>query len=233
MGHLPLTAIFTSFFFWANLYFYICIFNRNCSPEWNCRIITAIHGTVATALCFTCGFIVGPWPFSYIAQPSTPFHTTIITITIGYFIFDFIWCMWYQTEGLVMLAHHFVSLFGFTYGLYTGMYGSELTAVLGGSEASNPFLQIRWFLRESGLYKDRVAKAIDYMFVAVYIFVRLGIGTALHIRVQTYPKLDLVPKLGGNAFYIISLVFGFQILKFFTGKYIFKKRPQTNNAHQD
>lgn len=146
---------------------------------------------------------------------------------MGYFIFDLIWCMWYQTEGIVMLAHHVVSMVGFTYCLYTGMYGSELVAVLGGSESSNPFLQTRWFLKETGRYKDGVAKAIDFMFVGVYMTVRLGVGTALHYTVQTHPKLDLIPILGGNAFYIISIIFGVQIMRFFINTYVLKKRRRS------
>ena len=230
MGHLPLTAIFTSFFFWANLYFYICVFNRTCSPEWNCRIVTAVHGVVASLLSFTSCFVVGPWPFTYIAQPNTQLHMTTITVSIGYFIFDFMWCLWYQTEGLVMLSHHVVSLVGFTYGLYTGMYGSELTAVLGGSEVSNPFLQTRWFLKETGRYKDRMAFTIDTLFLAVFLCFRLGLGTALHFTIQTYPKLDLIPILGGNAFYIISVVFGIQITLFYLRKYILKTKKRSNNT---
>ncbi|XP_003387091.1 PREDICTED: transmembrane protein 136-like [Amphimedon queenslandica] len=224
MGQLPLTAIFTSFFFWANLYFYVCVFNRTCSPEWNCRIVTALHGTVASILSFGSCFVFGPWPFTYIAQPNTQLHTAIITISIGYFIFDFIWCLWYQTEGIVMLAHHVVSLVGFTYSLYTGSYGSELTAVLGGSEVTNPFLQTRWFLKEMQLYKGRTAFIIDTLFFVTYLCFRLGLGTALHYTIQTYPKLDLVPTLGGNAFYIISVVFGVQITLFYVKKYILKTK---------
>lgn len=233
MGQLPLTAMFTSFFFWTNIYFYLCIFNRTCSPEWNCRVLTALHGVVVTFLSFLSAFLIGPWPFSYLAQQSTPLHTAIIIISIGYFIFDFMWCIWYQTEGVVMLAHHMVSLFGFVYCLYTGMYGSEMTACIGGSEASNPFLQLRWFLKSANMYTGRLATAVDICFVGVYMFMRLGVGTALHIVIQTHPKVDLIPKVGGQVFYIISIIFGVQIAIFFTKKYIFKKRrkPSTSTTN--
>ena len=223
MGQLPLIALFSSFLFWTNFYFFLCIFNRHHTPEWNCRIVTGVHGTVATFLTFMSAFVIGPWPFSYIAQPNIQLHITIIIISEGYFIFDFMWCIWYMTEGPVLLAHHLVSLFGFTYVLHSGMYGSELSAVLGGSEASNPFLQTRWFMKESNLYHGFAEKLIDYAFVAVFLGVRLGIGTALHIRVQTDPAVDWIPKIGGQAFYIISVIFGVQIVIFFTQKYILKK----------
>lgn len=234
MGQLPLTAIFTSFFFWANVYFYLSIFNRNCSPEWNCRIITLAHGVVVTFLCFCCVFITGPWPFTYIAQPNTPFHTAIIIISIGYFIFDLMWCIWYQTEGPVMMAHHCVSLVGLTYGLYTGTYGCELVSMIGGSESSNPFLQTRWFLKESNMYYGIVEKLIDYGFVAIFIFLRLGVGSVYHYFVQSYPGgIALVPMVGGWAFYIISVIFGVQILGFFVKKHVLKRRRPSEALESD
>ena len=129
-----------------------------------------------------------------------------------------------------MLAHHLVSLFGLTYGLYTGMYGCELVTVIAGSESSNPFLQTRWFLKEYDLYKGNLAKFIDYSFVATFLFVRLGVGSLYHIRVQTDPATDLIPIIGGNAFYIISIIFGVQILRFFTKKYIWKKSSEAKRS---
>ena len=223
MGQLPLTALFSSFLFWTNFYLLLCIFNRRCSPEWNCRVVTFFHGSIATLLTFTSAFLIGPFPFTYVGKPATSFQTAIIVISVGYFIFDFSWSVWYQTEGVVMLAHHVVSIFGFCHVLYTGMFGTELTAVLGGSEASNPFLQLRWFMKTSGVYTGRPAVLIDSIFVTIFLGLRLGVGTLLHFRIQLDPDVHLVPKLGGQAFYIISLIFGYQILRFVYRKYILKR----------
>ena len=123
-----------------------------------------------------------------------------------------------------MLAHHVVSIFGFLYILYTGMSGCELVAVIGGSEASNPLLQTRWFMKEMGYYKGTPAKAIDYMFVAVFVGVRLGMGTVLVMCTQFDPSIDLIARLGGIAFYTISIIFGVQIIRFFYYKYITKRK---------
>jgi hypothetical protein len=143
------------------------------------------------------------------------------------------WCIWYHSEGPVMLAHHCVSLFGLFYGLYTGMYGCELSSVIGGSEASNPLLQMRWFLRESNMYTGNIAKAVDFSFMAVFLGVRLGLGTWYHICVQTSPNVDLIPKLGGQAFYIISIIFGVQIIIFFTKKYVLKKKRDSHAKKEE
>ena len=123
-----------------------------------------------------------------------------------------------------MLAHHVVSLLGLAYGLYQGRYGSELTAVMGASEFTNPLLQLRWFMKETGHYSGKKAALIDYLFVSLFWAARLGAGSVFHYMCQTSPKLNLVAKAGGHAFYIISLVFGVQLLMFFYRKYIKKKQ---------
>ena len=230
MGQLPLIALFSSFLFWMNFYFLLSIINKHHSAEWNCRIVTFVHGSIITMLTATSVFITGPWPFSYVGKPSTDLHIAIVIISTGYFIFDFMWCIWHWSEGPVMLAHHMVSLFGFSYVLYTGMNGSELTAVLGGSEATNPFLQTRWFMKEMKLYRDKLAMTIDCVFVALFLFLRVGVGTAFHYRVQTDPTVALIPKLGGQAFYIISIIFSIQLVIFFSRKYILKRKRSSKNA---
>ena len=225
MGQLPLIELFSSFLFWTSFYLILsAVVNKNKSAEWNCRIVTFCHGTIITFLTFLSVFIIGPWPFSYVGQPSKDLHTTIIIISDGYFLFDFMWCVWHWSEGIVMLAHHFVSLFGFTYVLYYGMNGCELSAVLGASEATNPFLQTRWFMKETGLYTGTLAKIVDYIFVFMFIILRVVVGTLFHWRVQTDPTVALIPKLGGQAFYVISIIFSVQIIMFFIRKYILKKK---------
>ena len=212
-----------SFLAWTDSYFILHALNRRCSAEWNCRLITAIHALLSTTLCFTSAVVVGPWPFSHVGMPSTNLHNMIMVISLGYFLFDFLWSLYMKSESNIMLAHHLVSILGLTYCLCTGRAGSELTAVMGASEFTNPLLQLRWFLKESGLYKGRMAKIVDLVFVCSFWFCRLGVGTVFHFVCQTSPKLDLFVKLGGQAFYIISAIFGIQLVIFYYNKYIKNK----------
>ena len=119
-----------------------------------------------------------------------------------------------------------VSLLGLAYVLHQGRYGSELTAVMGASESTNPLLQLRWFLKETGHYTGRKALLIDYLFVSLFLGARLGVGTVFHYVCQTSPKLNLIVKAGGQAFYIISVVFGVQLGLFFYRKYLKKRKPR-------
>lgn len=220
-----LFAAIGSFLAWTDSYFILHTFNRRYSAEWNCRVITAVHSVIITSLCFTSAVLTGPWPFSYIGGSNTSLHNTIMVISLGYFLFDFLWCVYMRSEGPVMLAHHLVSILGLAYSIFQGKAGSELTAVMGASEFTNPLLQMRWFLRESGLYKGRLALIVDSFFVSLFWIARLGVGSVFHFVCQTSPNLDLVTKGGGQAFYIISVIFGIQIAVFFYRKYI-RNRPR-------
>lgn len=218
-----LFAAIGSFLAWTDSYFILHTLNRQCSAEWNCRLITAVHAVVSTSLCFTSAIITGPWPFSYIGGVNTNLHNAIMIISLGYFVFDFLWCLYMKSEGAVMLAHHLVSILGLVYCLYQGSGGSELVAVMGASEVTNPMLQLRWFLKESGCYTGKIAAVIDFLFVSIFWIARLGVGSIFHVACQTSPKLDVVVKAGGQAFYIISVIFGIQLVLHVYKKY-FKKR---------
>ena len=219
-----LLAAIGSFLAWMDIYFVIHALNRKRSTEWNCRIVTILHALISTSLCLTSATIVGPWPFSHVGEPNTSMHNMIMVISLGYFLFDFVWCLYAQTEGSVMLAHHFVSILSLMYSLYSGRVGNELVAVMGASEITNPLLQLRWFLKQIGHYNGILAKTMDLVFVLLFWFCRLVVGSVFHYVCQTSPKLDLVGKGGGQAFYIISLIFGVQLLMFYYKKYIKKRK---------
>lgn len=215
-----LYASLGSLLLWADFYFLLHALNHSCSAEWNCRIVTAVHSVAATFLCFSSACVFGPWPFTHLGKPNTSLHVAILVISLGYFLFDLIWCLYMRTEGLVMLAHHLISLLGCAYCLHQGKYGSEISAVMGASEVTNPLLQLRWFMKQTSLYRGMVAAAVDWSFVAMFWGARLIVGSVFHFICQTSPELDLVAKAGGQALYIISWVFGIQLLWFIYKKYL-------------
>ena len=225
-SHSLLLAAIGSFLMWTDSYFILHAINRKRSAEWNCRLITVAHAFLSTSLCFTSACITGPWPFTYLGEANTKLHNAAMVLSLGYFLFDFVWCMYMKTEGPVMLAHHVVSIFSMSYVLYQKRFGSELTAVMGASELTNPLLQLRWFLKATGHYHGKKALLLDWIFVILFMCARLGVGTVFHYVCQTSPKVDLITKAGGQAFYIISLVFGIQLCMFLYRKYFLSSRPQ-------
>ncbi|XFG07866.1 hypothetical protein AB1E19_011490 [Capra hircus] len=164
---------------WLSLYVSFCRLNKHRSYEWNCRLVTFAHGILSIGLSAYIGFIDGPWPFTHPGSPNTPLQVHVLCLTLGYFIFDLGWCIYFRSEGPLMLAHHTLSILGIIVALVLGESGTEVNAVLFGSEITNPLLQMRWFLRETGRYHSFTGDVVDFLFVALFTGVRIGVGACL------------------------------------------------------
>lgn len=113
-----------------------------------------------------------------------------------------------------MLAHHILSIWGIILALVLGESGTEVNAVLFGSEITNPLLQIRWFLRETGYYHSFIGDVVDFLFVALFTGVRIGLGAHLLFCEIVSPKPKWFMKAGGIAMYTVSWCFMLSIWRF-------------------
>lgn len=219
-----LVAVASSFFLWILLYNFLCIVNKRCSFEWNCRMVTVCHGLLSVIMCLYCAFLVGPWPFDVLGEKNTPLQTLCIVVTVGYFLFDFSWCVYMRTEGIDMLLHHVTSICGLVLSLYLERSGAEMIATIFGSEVSNPSLQVRWFLRETRNYETRLAKLNDIIFILLFLCIRIGLGARLLVCTMASSKPRALVKLGGVALYSLSVVWMVLILRFAKRRFFGKKR---------
>ena len=199
---------------WSAFYALLCCINRKKSYEWNCRIVATCHAILLTICVDIICFITGPWPLSHIAEENTRLQSAALYISAGYFLFDTIWCIFMQTESVLMTFHHVVSLVSLVGGLWYGRSASEITAVIWGSELTNPFLQIRWFLKQTNQYSSAFAKINDSLFFSLFAVVRIGIGGYLCYVVLISPNTIWWIKIGGVIFYSISVIWMWQIVKF-------------------
>ncbi|XP_075239576.1 TLC domain-containing protein 5-like [Convolutriloba macropyga] len=203
-----------SIIFWFVLYkllnrFAIC---GHQSPEWNCRVVTLIHGVFCLFSSATSALIFGPWPFTDQGGPNTMLEEFIVSVCLGYFLFDFVWCLLQPTkESRVMLIHHLLSITALFYVLYTEHSGTELMGTVFGAEASNPFLQIRWFLKEMGLRDTKMYEVNNIVFVLVFFTFRIILGTYLLITTWLHPRPTLLIKVGGTGMYIVGWIFMYDI----------------------
>ncbi len=215
-------AVTGSSLFWFVFYNLICIFCPRLDPDWTIRIVAGLHGTISAFMCFVSAFFLGPWPFSYIGYPPLEFHCNIIVFSCGYFIFDILWCLYMNTEELIMLLHHFFSLYGFIHVFIFNIYGCEVIAILGSSEFTNPILQFRWFMKQFGFYYGNWAKFIDFSFVFFFISARQVAGLVLLIWLCLSARMSLIAKFGGWIMYSLSMVFSIHLIMFIHRKYLLK-----------
>ncbi|KAI5608366.1 transmembrane protein 136 precursor, partial [Silurus asotus] len=192
---------------WLFLYILLCLLNRKRSAEWNCRLITLLHGVLIVVLTAYIGFIDGPWPFTHAGSENTPLQILALLVSLGYFLFDMAWCVYLRTEGPVMLAHHTLSILGIVCALGMGESGVEACAVLFGSEITNPLLQARWFLKQTGRYNSLSGDLVDILFITLFACVRIGVGGRILYSELVSPKPKLVMKVGGVAIYTLSCIF--------------------------
>ncbi|KAM9519659.1 TLC domain-containing protein 5-like isoform 1-T1 [Guaruba guarouba] len=199
---------------WFSLYTWFCHRYKHRNYEWSCRLVTLTHGILATCLSAYVGFIDGPWPMSHPGSPNTTLQVHVLCLSLGYFLFDLCWCVYFQTEGALMLAHHLVSILGITASLALGESAAEVNAVIFGSEITNPLLQARWFLKEIGCYHSFTGDMVDFFFVVLFTGVRIGVGAWLMYCELASPKPRWYIKLGGVIMYTVSWVFMVSICRF-------------------
>ncbi|XP_066299621.1 TLC domain-containing protein 5-like [Branchiostoma lanceolatum] len=227
-------GLLASVLLWVCSYQVLCLVNSRCSAEWNCRLVTAAHGVLITCLSYKNGFIDNRWPFTDPGLPNTEYEVQIIMLCLGYFMFDFSWCVYNGTEGIVMLTHHSASIFGLAAALLLGVSGTDVIGVIFGAELTNPFLQLRWFLKETGRYHTLLAEINDFLFISLFTGVRIGVGGYFCYTEWTNERPLLLFKVGGTALYTVSWVFMLQIGRFAVRKYtrMYKEWKVKNKSYE-
>ncbi|BFZ25747.1 hypothetical protein BsWGS_28786 [Bradybaena similaris] len=228
VNNFDLLEVLAYIFLWTTIYFILCLWNSSRSFEWHCRIVTTVHALVISFLAFYCTFRVGPSPFTDAGGPNSSLQIRTVSLCLGYFIFDVIWCLYFKTEGPAMMAHHFVSIVGLAWCLFSGYYGTELVATIGGAEITNPLLQLRWFLRETGRYNTRLGAIVDWAFMISFGFYRIGLGSVL-LYSYFQQDTDFWGRLGGTSIYLISWIFFINIVNYAIHKYARRHRVSTSN----
>ncbi|XP_075765744.1 TLC domain-containing protein 5-like [Pelodiscus sinensis] len=207
---------------WLSLYTCFCYWNKHRTYEWSCRLVTLVHGVLITCLSGYIALIDGPWPLTHAGTLNTPLQVHMLCLTLGYFLFDLSWCMYFQTEGGLLLAHHTLSICGMMVVLGLGKSATEINAIIFVSEVTNPLLQARWFLRETGRYRGFVGDVVDCSFVVLFMVLRIGVGAQIMYSMTVSPRPMWLLKAGGLAMYAVSLGFMMGICSF-TRRKVLKK----------
>ncbi len=118
-----------------------------------------------------------------------------------------------------MLVHHSISIVGSAMVLLLGISGTEFIAAIFGSEATNPFLQLRWFLRQSHHHKSWLGELNDLVFMLLFGFLRIGVGGNLMWQYLHHPRPIFAAKIGGVLFWLIGFAWFVQILLYARRKY--------------
>ena len=118
-----------------------------------------------------------------------------------------------------MVMHHTISITGSVVVLLLGISGTEFIAAIFGSEATNPFLQARWFLRKTDKHKSWFGELNDLIFMLLFGYLRIGVGSNLLYWYLQHSRPMMFAKVGGVMFWLIGVIWFVQILMYAKRKY--------------
>lgn len=121
------------------------------------------------------GIIIGSiYAYNYplnTCQPCTNFELFITNVSLGYFIYDGITGIYYQTDPPIMLLHHLFSIFGFGTPWLWKRFGSESVIGLLIAEITGPFLTYRKIAPY--IWEKNQVIINDAIFMSLFIYVRV------------------------------------------------------------
>lgn len=202
------------------------------NPEYCCRIITFIHGLLVAFIGINQCFLIDS-PFDHPEWRTSYMQSFLMVASLGYFIHDLEWCLRYQKEDKLMLVHHMYSVCALFRMLFKGYSGAQATCGLGSMEITNPFLQLRWFIRSEGFYPSVLYTSVETTFVIVFVAVRIILGTYYMFIIFKQPKNDWDFVFLSLTIYIVSWIFMINIAKYLSTKYFgFGKKIYENHHNK-
>lgn len=213
-----LTSVLISSTIWRFVY----MISRRTFPKKSCeygsRLTAFVHGLLVSFLgineCFHIDlpFYHPEWRTSYV-------QSFILVTSVGYFVHDLIWCMQYDRNDKLIIAHHIYSVVFLMRSLFKGVSGGQTTCGLGAMEVTNPLLQTRWLIHDHGLDPSPLFTCVEYMFLCIFFLVRIVLGTFVTGIVVNHPKNDLEFIISTLVLYVISWIFFVNIIKYVICKY--------------
>ena len=137
------------------------------------RIVSIVHGLV---------LVIFSAPEFYVypgscGDPNTTYEKRLIYTAVGYFLYDFSAMAFYGLLDMAMSFHHWTCIIGMSLPLTYGMSGNYVVQGMFVAEGSNPFMHIRIILRHYGLRYTRAYETMEILFMIIYIFGRIIMGT--------------------------------------------------------
>merc|ERR1712183_1266475 len=170
--------------------------------------------------------------FEEFGVTTSPAQNNIIAFSLSYFVFETSYCLIAQTEDIAMLLHHFVSLSALTWSRGLGTSGYEVCLLIWSAEFTNPFLQLRWFLRSVNYHSTLVGRVNEVLFVVLFVALRGGFGMVYTYRLYEQNKTEFVLRYFGYAFQLVNFLFLYQVGRMVYRK-LFRGRAQKGDEKSD
>jgi len=178
------------------------------------RIISIIHGVyclVMSTIAITHQRSMG--------DPNNEFESQIISVSLGYFLYDTI-CMYkYDLYDKFMIVHHSLCLLGMSCSLLTGVGSVEIMYGLFMTEISNPCMHLREVLKLANQRGTKTYLISELSFFGFYFFGRLIIGIPIVYSIVTSWRTHIIERLVAFSLEVQSFVWAYQIMGILRKRY--------------
>eukprot|EP00271_Cylindrocystis_brebissonii_P009958 TRINITY_DN2576_c0_g1_i1.p1 TRINITY_DN2576_c0_g1~~TRINITY_DN2576_c0_g1_i1.p1 ORF type:complete len:259 (-),score=31.69 TRINITY_DN2576_c0_g1_i1:435-1211(-) len=184
------------------------------------RLVSVVHVFVALVLT-TLSFGDMSGFLRDVGGPNSPEQALAITVSLSYFSYDFVCCLFEVPLDVVMSVHHVFTLMGLAYGIIAGQCGTELVACIWLMELSNPFMHARELLKEiKGQQKGQASGGAgvlstvnDLLFALTFTFARMVVGPYVVYYTLKAEDSPIPIKMGAVGIQVVSLFWFYKILR--------------------
>ena len=171
------------------------------------RIISIIHGFLTLILS---SHHILTTPFEY-CTVSSSYEQFIIKISVSYFIYDYIACLYYGIWDKNLVIHHTSSISGFLVSYYVPI-GAKISILgLMVAESSNFPMHMRVILRLKGLRHTKMFNLCEILYLVVYVVVRGGICLPMLLSAIMCKEMSIIVTLMCGMLCVQSYYFIWQI----------------------
>ena len=166
------------------------------SGEYQSRVVSLVHSTVATAYCvyiavqrYAAAPSVGAYASTIVCLDAAPTadEQYLACLVCGYFLYDTVGLLAGDFCSPLYLAHHAGSILVLLEALFGARpLGLEIAIGIGLLECSGPFLHARWLLNEHR-WAERFPSsalwfAVEWSYLALFAVARVAVGNVLAVR---------------------------------------------------
>lgn len=211
----PLAGLRLATAAWSAFFLLVC-----CVPgiadksfDFRNRVVSIAHAVISAVLALKLVALRTPL---VIGGPNTREQVITLTVSSGYFLYDYAACTLndarHRKFDAMNFFHHLATLAGLLTGLVTGRSGAELGLCLLLMEVSNPSMHMIHIFRELGMNDSGVAEANKALFALIFTLARILAGPVLTYKTILCPESHVIVKAGALGILVVSLLWFSKIM---------------------
>ncbi|QDZ22173.1 TLC domain-containing protein [Chloropicon primus] len=190
------------------------VFLRHLSADFSNRCVSILHNFVALA--YSVYLVNWSDPFADVGRASTPLEAKALAISLGYFSYDFLVCLFIE-DDITAHLHHVVSISGLVLGSIYKRGGYELIVCMVMAESTGPMMHLNYLFKELKHTGSHVT-ANKTAFSVIFFVARILFGPVLVYHTVRSPTSPILVKLSGVALEVVSVFWFYKLVKIFIYK---------------